>query len=151
MSLKSFIDHLLAGIFNEAKHLYNEMSHEEQEALKQGSGITQILKITIGKAPAEVRALIAKTFPELDEVTVEKILYQVAHAFNIEVRSNDLDGTISTIQTYLSLPHGNLWDGIMHGLAVLFSLAFSKDSTADKIGMVMEYVFKKYVFKKIVA
>jgi hypothetical protein len=149
MSFKTFLQHLLPFLYKASRREFDKLNPEQQAAFFHGSGILDILRKQIGKAPEETRALILLTYPDLTEETLNTGLVQAAHAYNIEVGVNNIDNTISLIQVYLSLEHGKLWDGIMDGFASLITIVLAPAGTPSaKILMLMRYVYERYIQKK---
>lgn len=139
---------IFVGLFKSAKKTFEQLTPEQQEALKNGSGIIALINTELGKTPAEVRASIKEQFPNLDEATLETSLFQIAHAFNLTPKVGNLEDCIYLLQTYLSLQKGNTWDGITHAAASLLAIFLAPAGTKfAAVSSLIEYVYQHF-FKK---
>jgi hypothetical protein len=147
--LIALIGSIFAHVLKGAEKTFNELTPEQQAALKHGSGVTALISQEAGKLPAEVHADILKTFPDLDEASLETGLFTVAHAFNLAPKANDLDDCIALLQAYLSTLTGSVWEAITQGVAGVLSVIFSPTGTRfAAVGQLLEYVYETFFQKK---
>ncbi len=141
------------GIWNAAKAAFKGLTPEQQEALKQASGITSIIQSMIkqGAVGSTIRAKILERFPQLDLVKLNDALVAVAQAFNIKVIKSDviedvIDFIIGEVGKHLNLFTGGLWASQMHNTAGLIAVMLSPAETKfAKFAMVLEYVYQHYI------
>lgn len=149
MSLITWLEKVLPFLFKAAKREWDSLPATEQNAILHGSGVLDILNTETGKLPAEVRAAITKKFPDLDEATLEKGLFELAHTFGLLPKENDLDDCITLLQTYLSSQQGVKWAAVIQSAANILAIIVAPAGTIfAKIGMLMEYAYQTFFKKK---
>lgn len=148
MPFLAFLGKFFTHLFSSAEKAYDKLSDEEKASLKQGSGIIDILNRAVGKKPTEIRAIILAKYPELDEAKLEDGLFKLAHAFNVFPEENNFDDIIVKLQLYLTMHTGKVWDAIVQSAANVLSIVFAPTGTIfAKIGMLMEFVYRKFIKK----
>lgn len=147
MSIFILIGQFFVGLFNAAKKTYSKLSDEQKAALQQGTGLVAIINDNLTLAPAEVRALIQKAFPDLDEVKLETALFEVARSFNT-TGLQDLDGAILVLQDHLTRLDGKAWAVASHAAAALLSVLFAPaDTKVATIVSLIEWVYQHFIKK----
>ena len=143
------IGSIFTHVFNGAKKTFNQLSDEQKEALKHGSGVMALITQELGKTPAEIRYLILTQFPDLDVPKLEAGLFQIAHSFNLLPKENDLEDIIGKLQTYLESLNGNFWDGITQAAANILAVFMAPAGTKfAAVASLMEYVYQTFFKKK---
>jgi len=143
--LGSIFKHVIEG----AEKTFNELPQEQKDALKNGSGIMEIIKTMLTATPAEVRAAIQEQYPDLNEADLETGLFAIAHTFNLAPEENNLDDVIAKLQQHLQAATSNsIWDGILHTGSLLLAVALAPQGTIfGAIANLAEYVYRKYIQK----
>lgn len=137
------------GLFDAAEKAWDKLDDKVKDALKQGSGIIDILYNTLDMTPDFVFAEIQKRFPDLTEEKLREGLDELAIVSNIEI-TPDLFQTIKNIQDYLAtvVKPGSIGEGVLSTSAQVLAIALAPDKTPfAKIGMLIEYVYRKYIKK----
>ncbi|MES2779874.1 MAG: hypothetical protein V4651_08240, partial [Bacteroidota bacterium] len=117
-----------------------------KQALQNGAGIVDIINDNLGKAPAEIRALLKEKFPGLDEAKLENVVKQVCEMFNLPVTT--LDEGITAIQAHIDKFDEAKWAVLSHSIASAFSILFAPPETKVKVFVsLIEYVYQRW-FKK---
>ncbi len=147
MSVIKFLEKILPFLFKAAKREYDSLPQSEKDALQQGSGIFDIINTEVDKTPAEIRALIIAKYPNLDEAKMEAGLFEVAHTFNLLVEDNNFDDLITKLKAFLATQEGSKWEGVIQSMANILTIVFSPTTVFAKIGMLMEYVYRKFIKK----
>lgn len=153
---KTFFGRLLAAIggifkhvFEGARKTFDQLTPEQQAALKHGSGVVALINSELNNTPAEVRAAILEQFPDLDIATLETGLFQVATSFNLAPKEHNLEDIIAALQAYLSTLHGSIWEGITQGVASVLAVILAPAGTKfAAVGQLMEYVYQTFFKKK---
>lgn len=139
----------IGNIFDEAEKAWDKLDDKVQDALKQGSGVIDILRNTLDMTPDFVFAEITKKFPDLTEDKLRAGLEELAQVFNIEI-TPDIYQTIINIQEYLKtkVKDDSLGDAILSSAAQILATIFDNSKTPfAKIGILIEYVYREYIKK----
>lgn len=149
---KTFFGKLIAGVFSifksSAVKLWEDLTPEEQENLKHGSGVVNIINTHIDEAPEIIQQEIIAAFPDLDIVQLETELIKVCGYLGLTISGQTITDAITALKAYLNSKTGTIWQWASSGLAELISVALSKDTTIfAKISMLVEYVYRTYIQK----
>jgi|GEM_PF-2160812 len=156
MSLKSFllkIGLFFTSLFNAAARTWANVSPEVQDALKQGSGILDIINKHVTESPDIVIRLIQHAFPNVDRESLLVGLRAVTEGLNIAdgIVDNDLNETVNRLQKYLSglkSERAQFWAGISSLAAKLLALAFAPKGTKwATFEALMEFVYQRFIKK----
>src|SRR6478609_1811229 len=97
----------IGDIFTKAaKEIWNSLSTEEQEALKSGSGIINVINEHLDETPAVIKENILKEFPNVDL----KSLFDLAKELNLPLAGNEIEDAIAAAQVWLKSKEGTKWE-----------------------------------------
>lgn len=152
MSFKTFFEHLFPWLYNASKRAWDDLSKDQQESVKHGSGIIAILNEEIGKAPADLRKLITEKFPDLSEPDAERGIFDLAHMLNLVHKENDFDDATLVIQNYLTSHIGVKWEGVSKMAASFLGIILNPTLTVfAKIELAAEFAYDTFFRKKTAA
>jgi hypothetical protein len=139
------IGHLFTNLFNEARKAFNKLSPEQQQALRDGTGLAALINSMLDKTPAEIRAAIATRFPNLDEPLVEAAIFKLAERFGLP-HMTTLETMIELIKERFASAQGEAWEQDAHLAGLVFSAAFApKGTRTAAIISLLEYVYHDLV------
>lgn len=137
------------SLFDAAEKAWDKLDKDVQEAMKQGADIINTLRFGFDLAPDSIFEYIQNKFPSLTEEKLRAALEELALAFNIPIDA-DLVKTIQNLQEYLKtkVKDDSVGDAILSTSAQILSIALAPDKTPfAKIGMLIEFVYRKFIKK----
>lgn len=150
MKHKTFFGKLfgwIGDIFTDsADKLWDELTPEEQNNIKHGSGIVAIINNHLSDVPEAITKAIQDEFPDLNIVSLETALVTICNDLNIS-GITDIDGAIAAIQKWLSDKVGTKWEWASSALAELITVGLGPGSVFQKITILIEYAYQKFIKK----
>lgn len=157
---KTFFGKLLAAIggifkpaFKGAEKAYNELTPEQQQALKDGSGMIDFINKRLDTLPGNLRAELIAQFPNQDIAKIEKTAFDVGEAFGLikAGEASSLEDLIIKLQAFLKAKKekgGKFWAHASFSLASLFAILFGPpEAKVSVVTSLLEYVYHKFIKK----
>lgn len=139
----------LAGVLNAAKKAFLSLTPEQQEAVKSGSGIMDMINKYLDETPGKVRELILSKFPDLKLPELEAALFRLSRLFNLG-DCKSADDVIDAIQNKIKTVEGIDWENISQAYALAMGIALApKGTKIFQIVSALEWAYRKF-FKKSV-
>jgi hypothetical protein len=147
MSQQNIFETIFGTIFhNSAEKLWNDLTPEEQETLKQGPGIVAIINTHLKDEPSIVKDLITKQYSSIGASVLEIELMAICKDLNLPMPI-DFDSAIATLQNYLGSKIGTKWKWASSSLAELLTVALSPGTIFEKVSVLIVYAYNKYIKK----
>ena len=142
----SIFSNLAAGV----EKVWDKYEPELQQAIKDGSGIVELINQKVDETPDFIFKAIEYRYPAFSKAQVEAIINKVGADLNLlqsEVTPNALD-TLQNIMNYLKDRTGNDWAKASGFIADTIALFLAPQGTLwNKVGIVMWWVYQRYIQK----
>jgi len=140
-----FLFEFFKNLFNGLKKAWNKLSDEQQDALKNGTGLIAIINANLELAPAALRQKIQEAYPNLPVAVIEAGMFSVAKTFGITGLSS-LDDAINVVQAYLQEKEGKEWAVASHTAALALSVLFApKETKVAQLVALIEFAYQKFI------
>jgi len=144
------IGDFFTGLFNKAKHAWNNIEPLVQEALKQGSDVIYTINTNIDATPDFIWEELQKKWPGLTKEELHKYLLEATQGTAVasEIANQDLETTILALQRWLGSLEGKTWANISEALAKAYAAAKApKETKFGAISALMQFVYHAFIKK----
>lgn len=143
------IGNFFEGLFFSSEKVWNNLSHEIQDAFLQGSQILEIINRNVDEDGDFLLQLILKTFPDLDVEKLRAGLLKVMEALNISKQFYEQDTVpklLETIAAYLKSKEKEIWANATSTAAKLISLSLSGNLVSyATLEVLMTFVYHNFI------
>lgn len=138
------------SLFNSMEKEFNKLEPSVQVAIKDATGIIQIISDNPETAPDEVLDIINSIYPYYDNKELHAALTDALHDANLiaGILDTSLIKTIANLQKYLASLDGLKWSTVIKNVRDLLAIALDPGATTwEKVALFGQWVYLRW-FKK---
>lgn len=146
------LERFIKSLFDNSQKLWDKISPQVQEIIKDSSGVVELIKKMQGHSPQFVLDKITERFPFFTPDKLNEILSKTTQALNIanDVQNPDVLTMIAAIDKRITTSDPSAFEGILHSIASFIALfATPQDTTFGVITGVLKYVYKNFIEGKV--
>jgi len=144
------IGEIFASLTKGVEKVWDHYEPELQNAIKDGSGIVELINTQIDKTPDFIFSAIEQAFPHFTKEQINGFLAKVATDLNL-LENGVVPDALTTIQNvvnYLKSHTGSGWAKASEFIANTIALFLAPEGTLwNKIGTVMWWVYQTFIKK----
>lgn len=144
--MKNFLKWIGLLFASAARKLWNSLTPEEQQNLKYGSGVIDVINKYLDETPMIIETAIKNKYPDFD---LQKLITLVNLAgLNTDNVAMTVQDAITKLKTYLLTKQDKVWQWASSALAELLTVALNPSLTVfEKVSTLIQYVYSKFIKK----